>query len=222
MGKWLMIVALLASPLAAAERIDGTIRVKDGDTLEVAGRSVRLHGIDAPESDQMCGAGGNGPLWACGAWVTSEVRARFQGARADCAVVDTDRYGRAVARCMVDGQDMGRVLVREGLAFAYRRYSMDYDLDEKSAVVEGRGLHGADVTLPADFRAFRRDLPAVSAGVAPDGCTIKGNISSDGKRIYHVPGQDWYSRTRIDTAKGERWFCSETEARDAGWRRARR
>ena len=48
------------------------------------------------------------------------------------------------------------------------------------------------------------------------------DISRSGTRIYHVPGGPWYARTRIDTSKGERWFCSEAEARAAGWRRAKR
>jgi hypothetical protein len=55
------------------------------------------------------------------------------------------------------------------------------------------------------------------------GCNIKGNISiNSGERIYHVPGQEYYDETRITTSKGERWFCSEQEARAAGWRRAKR
>ena len=53
------------------------------------------------------------------------------------------------------------------------------------------------------------------------GCKIKGNISQTGERIYHVPGQEYYSATRVSAGKGERWFCSEEEARQAAWRRAR-
>ncbi|WP_419195924.1 hypothetical protein [Ensifer adhaerens] len=54
-------------------------------------------------------------------------------------------------------------------------------------------------------------------------CDIKGNISIDtGERIYHIPGQKFYSATVINGNYGERWFCSEAEARAAGWRRARR
>ncbi len=56
----------------------------------------------------------------------------------------------------------------------------------------------------------------------PGACTIKGNISAGGERIYHVPGGEYYNPTRINTAKGERWFCTEAEARAAGWRRSRR
>jgi len=51
-------------------------------------------------------------------------------------------------------------------------------------------------------------------------CPIKGNISLNGERIYHVPDGKWYDKTTIDTLKGERWFCSEEEARAAGWRRS--
>ncbi len=55
------------------------------------------------------------------------------------------------------------------------------------------------------------------------GCRVKGNISRySGERIYHVPGQENYSGTRINWLSGERWFCSEEAARNAGWRRAGR
>ncbi len=57
--------------------------------------------------------------------------------------------------------------------------------------------------------------------VASPGCVIKGNISySSGERIYHMPGQHWYEDTIIDPQKGERWFCTEADARAAGWRKA--
>ncbi len=62
----------------------------------------------------------------------------------------------------------------------------------------------------------------VGNGFLLEGCHIKGNISAEGERIYHVPGGKYYDATRIKPAKGERWFCTETEARAAGWRRARR
>jgi hypothetical protein len=108
------------------------------------------------------------------------------------------------------------------LALAYRRYSMDYDLDEKSAHVARRGLHAAQVQAPSDFRAAKRS--AATPQPLPEGsdCRIKGNISSKGVRIYHVPGQENYNATRISPSKGERWFCSEAAARAAGWRRAKR
>ena len=52
-------------------------------------------------------------------------------------------------------------------------------------------------------------------------CAIKGNINASGEHIYHMPGQAYYDRTEITPSKGERWFCSEAEARAAGWRRSK-
>jgi hypothetical protein len=52
------------------------------------------------------------------------------------------------------------------------------------------------------------------------GCTIKGNISARGERIYHMPGSRDYERTRVNERAGERMFGSEDEAKAAGWRAA--
>ena len=66
-------------------------------------------------------------------------------------------------------------------------------------------------------------LAASSAVVARSNCDIKGNISiKTGESIYHVPGQKFYDETTIRPELGERWFCSEAEARAAGWRKSRR
>ena len=74
------------------------------------------------------------------------------------------------------------------------------------------------VTNPPDVSV------ATSVAMAGSGnCNIKGNVSINfGERIYHVPGQEYYTQTKIDPQYGERWFCSEAEARAAGWRRAKR
>lgn len=204
------------------EVLTGPARVLDGDTFVINDVRVRLHGIDAPEKDQPCTTP-SGVTLQCGAEVTREVTRRYQGQMLHCEVIEQDRYGRSVAKCFdTDGVDVGRTLVRDGLAYAFRRYSMDYDLDEKAAFVAGVGLHGFTADRPAAFRraarAEAKPAPAPPAG----GCAIKGNISGKGERIYHVPGQRDYDRTAINTAKGERWFCDAAAARAAGWRAARR
>jgi len=212
-----VLVLLPVAAISAVTGVKGVVRVVDADTWDVGGQRVRLFGIDAPEYDQTCKAEPGG-VWACGAWATDRVRARYDGKVARCAAIATDRYGRMVARCSVAGQDAGRVLVSEGLAFAYRRYSMDYVADERRASAARRGLHGSRVQSPEQFRATRR----ATSTPADRACAIKGNISSRGERIFHVPGQENYERTRISTRKGERWFCTPAEARAAGWRQARR
>lgn len=65
---------------------------------------------------------------------------------------------------------------------------------------------------------------AISTDQAPPvrTCDIKGNINEKGEKIYHLPGTKWYPDTYIDETRGERWFCSEAEAREAGWRKSLR
>ncbi len=213
-----ILAAILAAGTAAAGP-DGRIAVVDGDTIRVGGETVRLFGIDAPEVDQTCRRP-TGEIWRCGNWARREVGRLFDGRRAACRAVERDRYGRTVATCSVDGRDMGEVIVANGYARAYLRYSDRYLETEKAAVVAGRGIFGSDMDAPDAFRAQAR-TPTAAPQAVPGECRIKGNISSNG-RIYHVPGQENYDDTRIDTTRGERWFCSEAEARAAGWRRARR
>lgn len=210
---------LAAAVLAAGTALagpEGRIAVIDGDTIRVGAETVRLFGIDAPERDQTC-TRPDGTVWRCGDWSGAEVARLFGGVRAVCDTRDRDRYGRTVATCEAGGRDMGAVLVSRGLARAYLRYSDRYLEVEKEAVVAGRGIFGSDMAAPEAFRSASEPAPQA----APGRCVIKGNISSNG-RIYHLPGQENYGATRIATSRGERWFCSEDEARAAGWRKARR
>lgn len=205
-------------PVVGLADLSGTVRVIDADTWDVGGTRVRLHGIDAPELDQTC-TRASGQGWACGTWATQQVRSLYDGHTAQCARVTQDRYGRTVARCKVQGRDVGQALVSRGLAFAFRKYSTDYVGAESRARSGAAGLHGARVALPWDHRAAKRraDRPADR----PATCAIKGNISASGERIFHRPGQPYYARTQISPAKGERWFCTADEARRAGWRAAK-
>jgi hypothetical protein len=66
---------------------------------------------------------------------------------------------------------------------------------------------------------FRDKRWASAETAAPNGCAIKGNVTAHG-HIYHMPWSPWYGKVRIDPTKGERWFCSESEAKAAGWRPA--
>ena len=208
------VLALL--PIAVLAGPSGKIRVIDADTWAVAGEKVRLHGIDAPEMDQTCERANT--VWACGEWATRQVRARYQGRTATCRAIEKDRYGRTVATCAVDGRDVGHDLVSGGLALAYREYSSAYVAVERRAARADIGLHGSRLQTPSQYRKTKVRAPAVH----PANCAIKGNISSKGTWIYHAPGQRDYGATRISTAKGERWFCSEAQARAGGWRKARR
>lgn len=133
-----------------------------------------------------------------------------------------DRYGRIVATCFDNyGFDINRNMVYTGWALAYRKYSTRYVGVEEKAKAAARGLWRGAFVPPWKWRRGER-LSSTRSSDEPSGaCRIKGNISRSDEHIYHVPGGHSYARTRIDESKGERWFCSEAEARAAGWRRAR-
>lgn len=206
--------------------LSGAARVIDGDTLEIRGTRVRLHGIDAPESAQRCRAAGR--AWPCGREATRALSRRIAGRTVVCEERDRDRYGRSVAVCRAGGEDLNAWMAFEGWAFAYRRYSRSYVAEERAAKAAGRGIWRGNVVAPWVWRKGKR-LAGAGGGArtgtdAQQGsrrCAIKGNVSRDGSRIYHVPGGRYYERTRIERSKGERWFCTEAEARAAGWRRSR-
>ena len=90
---------------------------------------------------------------------------------------------------------------------------------EAGAQKARRGVWRGDFIRPWDWRRGKR---LAANDNKPGACVIKGNVGRKGARIYHIPGGQYYARTRIDPSKGERWFCSEAEARAAGWRRSRR
>lgn len=213
----LLMFMLWAPVIALADPITGRATVVDGDTLKIGESRIRLFGIDAPEQDQTC-VSLDGDEWPCGLWVTEQVVEMVNGRSVSCTPREIDQYGRVVASCTLNDMDIGQELVASGLAFAYPRYSMDYDLDEKAAAVRNAGLHAHRIQSPAAFRRARTDTQTRVNGA----CVIKGNISRTGARIYHRPGQKDYARTTIRPEQGERWFCSEAEAQAAGWRPARR
>ncbi len=211
----LFVLALSTAPSVAAT-IQGIASVVDGDTLEVHGERIRLHGIDAPESAQTC-MRSDGNRWRCGQEAANTLLDYIARRPVTCVGRELDTYGRLIAICSVGGVEINRWLVLQGWAVAYRKYSMDYVDTEADARAEGFGIWSSTFDMPW---AYRQKRWAEAGSQAPDpNCPIKGNINSKGERIYHTPwGSRNYDRTKITTAKGERWFCDETEAVAAGWR----
>lgn len=206
-----------------AAPVAGRANVIDGDSLEIGVTQIRLYGIDAFEGKQSCRA--SGAEWDCGEAAADKLRALVASQTVTCDARDVDDYGRTVAVCHVGATDLGAELVRAGLALAYRRFSDDYVDEEGDARSARRGAWAGDFERPWNERNDARRQPAGSAVSSGSRCAeprIKGNVSRGGERIYHVPGSQSYEDTVIDPSNGERWFCTEQEARSAGWRPPRR
>jgi len=224
----LLFTFLLVGGCAEAQTLTGRVtHVYDGDTVSLHASStdhrVRLLGIDSPEFDQPYGTAARQHLERL--VLDKEVRLETR---------KKDRYGRLLGKLWVQPADCpgcGKTLdanlamLTMGLAWWYRYYREDqspedqgrYEFAEYEAKSKRAGLwQDENPTPPWDWPRGDRRRTDNAAG----DCRIKGNISSNG-RIYHLPGQEHYDQTRINTASGERWFCTEAQARAAGWRRAR-
>lgn len=230
---------LLSTPVVApAATLSGTATVSDGDTVTVRGARIRLHGIDAPETDQVC-LSETRKTYACGIAARDALIQIIGRKPLTCTGSEIDVYERRLMTCFVDGLDINAAMVSRGWALAFRRYSNVYANQEHDAQRRQSGLWSGAFIAPWNWRtrgqqteilgafavpldAQQKLVPQPYKSASPDtGCQIKGNINSKGVRIYHTPGQKHYDRTRITESKGERWFCSEAEAQAAGWRRAR-
>lgn len=138
-----------------ATSLVGVAAVIDGDTLEIHGQRIRLHAIDAPESDQTC-VRTDGSQWRCGQRAALELADKIGRGTVSCLGKDRDRYRRVVAVCHLHGEDLNRWMVSEGWAVAYRRYGLDYVDDEDAARSAGTGIWSGAFTMPWDWRRRNR------------------------------------------------------------------
>lgn len=149
-----VLLSLVALP-ALAQPIKGQATIIDGDTIEIVGTRIRLHGIDAPESGQRC-QDARGQDYRCGQRAAFALADWIGQATVSCLQRDTDRYGRVVAVCRARGADMNRWMVREGWAVAYQEYSQDYVADELDARRARAGLWAGTFVPPSEWRKGRR------------------------------------------------------------------
>jgi endonuclease YncB( thermonuclease family) len=146
-----MIRSCIAAALVLAAPASFAQTITDGDTLKQGGKTYRLYGIDAPEAKQACPDG-----WPAGRLATTRLQALVQGRNIVCQEKDRDRYGRVVAICRASGEDLGAILVREGLAWAFVRYSRDYVDEYAKAAGERRGVHAHGCVPAWEWRAQQR------------------------------------------------------------------
>jgi endonuclease YncB( thermonuclease family) len=227
------------------------ISVTDGDTVRVQLSSgpmaVRFHSIDAPEKNQPWGPEARAALasrldgrqvelevWTQDRYERLVATVHLGGENINAWMVQEGHawayrdYLKDPQYCYAEADARARRLGLWSLPststyapWEWRAHQRDasngftdYSRETASnciAAMHGRRVANAGTTLP---------MPPPVPSAPTTGCRIKGNISQSGQ-IYHVPGSPSYDQTKIDESKGERWFCTEAEARAAGWRAPR-
>ena len=137
----LALFLLLLPAAAGAADITGVPKIREADQITIGNTRIRLGGIDAPSSDQLC-LNTKGERWTCGVAARDELIKHAGNKSWTCRTRAIDRRGRTVARCEVDGQDIQKWLVTNGWALAFVRISKDYEAGRKSRA-RGQGRHVA-------------------------------------------------------------------------------
>ncbi len=166
---WAVLAAICLCGIALADDLAGQASIIDGDTLEIHGTRIRLWGIDAPESSQLC-RGSDSMQYQCGAKAANDLDSFIARRPIDCSPVSLDRYGRTVAVCSIDGVDLADWLVRNGLALDWPQYSKGkYDKAQRQADHAGRGLWEGSYVAPWLYRV------CIRSGGKPGSCSDDAN-----------------------------------------------
>jgi len=201
------------------------VRVIDGDTIDVLIEGeierVRLIGINTPETVDP-----RKPVECFSKEASSKAKEVLNNQRiileSDPSQGERDKYNRLLRYVfLLDSSNFNLLMIKSGYAYEYTynlpyKYQEEFKQAQKYAEKNGLGLWGADCV---DTRSSTiPTTPKVNESL--NSCNIKGNINSKKEKIYHLPGCGSYEKTVINEEVDEKWFCSEEEALDAGWRKA--
>ena len=126
------------------------IRVVDGDTIHLNNEKIRFTGIDTPELKQTCVK--EGIINPCGITAKEILIQKIGDYKVNCISEGKDRYKRTLAECFVNNESLSSYLVRSGYAFAYRKYSKKFVIDEDFAKKKQVGMWSMNFDYPWDYR----------------------------------------------------------------------
>ena len=126
------------------------VKIIDGDTIHLNGEKIRFTGIDTPELKQTCTK--NNEVIYCGIEARKLLIKKIGKNKVQCVREGKDQYKRTLAECFVNKVSLSSYLVRNGYAFAYRRYSKKFISDEDFARTNNLGMWSMNFEYPWDYR----------------------------------------------------------------------
>ena len=126
------------------------IKIIDGDTIHLNGEKIRFSGIDTPEIKQTCKK--NNEVIECGVQAKEFLVKIIENNEINCIREGKDQYNRTLAECFVNNLSLSSYLVKNGYAFAYRKYSNKFIADEDFAKSNNLGMWSMSFEYPWDWR----------------------------------------------------------------------
>ena len=126
------------------------VKIIAGDTIHINKDKIRFSGIDAPELNQTCLS--NNQVIKCGILSKELLIKKIANKKPICIKEGVDQYKRILAECFIEEESLSSFLVRNGYAFAYRRYSDKFIKDENFAKENRNGMWSMIFDYPWDFR----------------------------------------------------------------------
>ena len=236
------IFLILAAVSLTSAALAANVIVRDGDTIQIGDVSYRLDGIDAPELDQVC-IDDHADPWSCGIEARDQLTKLIDGRAVHCDDLGPDKTKkRHIGVCTIAGEttSLNRQIAKAGFAISVEpSLKMHLEDDAASARAGKRGIWKGCFAAPRDFRLGRKDSALMGGScradrdkeiraalfpadlAQPPGCAIKGKLAVRARvtgnvGIYHLQG----CRSYAGLTRPDRWFCSEDDARAAGYRRA--
>lgn len=236
--RWLILILAM---FAASPGLAANSTVRDAGTIDVGGVTYRLGGIDAPAPDQVC-IDDHADSWACGAEGRDQLMSLIGSRDVRCEDLGADttynKWHLGICTAGDDAKSLNQLLVRRGLAVAAAGQDR-FAEDETDAKNNRRGLWKGCFIAPQDFRSGKKDGALLGGAcradkdreirdalfpqnpAMPSGCGIKGKYALRARvtgniGIYHLQA----CRSYPAMTNPDRWFCSEDEAKAAGFRKA--
>jgi endonuclease YncB( thermonuclease family) len=238
--RWIILILAI---FAADRSFAASPVVRDGGTLELADATYRLDGIDAPAFDQVC-IDDHADSWTCGVDARDQLASLIGGREVRCEDLGADATtkNRHIGSCTVEGEtiSLNQLLVRQGFALNFEPSAKGrFREDEAGAKDNRRGLWKGCFAAPQEFRGGKKDGALLGGScradkdreirevlfpeypAMPSGCSIKGKFALRARvtgnvGIYHLQ----VCRSYPALTKPDRWFCSEDDAKAAGFRKA--